>query len=531
MVNQTLFWAAAAVYAVVICYLAWLGYKKTKCNDDYMLAGRNIHPVILGLSYGATFISTSAIVGFGGYAAKLGMGIIWLVMLNISVGVLIAFMVFGKPTRRIGKKLGAMTFPDLLGKVYKSNFVQYVTGLIIMVGMPLYSSAVLIGGGRFIEQVLDVPYLWAIIGLTVITAVYVVFGGLVAVMYTDALQGSLMIFGMSAIMIITLSAVGGFDGFQSLTDMSHLVPAGLASTGMTGWTSFPELGSATWYTLVTTIIMGVGIGVLAQPQLAVRFMTAKDGKSLNRAIPVGAIFILITTGVAYTMGALTNVYFYEKFGKISTEMTGNVDNIVPLFIDIAMPEWLVVMFVLVLLAAAMSTMSSLFHVMGTAAGHDIWVHIRRAKFFPSRLRGSDEDASKLRVNKIGTFLMIAVSLGLAFIMPGDIIARATAMFMGLCAAAFLPAYTVAVFSKNPSRLGAIASLLTGSIVWAIWTVFVHQAESGVLRVSEILTGNPSVLDFPWTVVDSLFIALPLSIVALIIGTMIERRRSPAVTEA
>jgi len=531
MVNQTLFWAAAAVYAVVICYLAWLGYKKTKCNDDYMLAGRNIHPVILGLSYGATFISTSAIVGFGGYAAKLGMGIIWLVMLNISVGVLIAFMVFGKPTRRIGKKLGAMTFPDLLGKVYKSNFVQYVTGLIIMVGMPLYSSAVLIGGGRFIEQVLDVPYLWAIIGLTVITAVYVVFGGLVAVMYTDALQGSLMIFGMSAIMIVTLSVVGGFDGFQSLTDMSHLVPAGLASTGMTGWTSFPELGSATWYTLVTTIIMGVGIGVLAQPQLAVRFMTAKDGKALNRAIPVGVIFILITTGVAYTMGALTNVYFYQNFGKISTEMTGNVDNIVPLFIDTAMPEWLVVMFVLVLLAAAMSTMSSLFHVMGTAAGHDIWVHIRRAKLFPIGLRGSDEDSSKLRVNKIGTFVMIAISLGLAFIMPGDIIARSTAMFMGLCAAAFLPAYTVAVFSKNPSRLGAKASLVTGAVAWALWTVFVHKAESSVLRVSEMITGNPSVLEFPWTVVDSLFIALPLSVIAMIVGTLIERRRASAPVDA
>ncbi|OPX62148.1 MAG: sodium/panthothenate symporter [Methanomassiliicoccales archaeon PtaB.Bin215] len=531
MVNQTLFWAATAVYAVVIFYLAWLGYKRTKCNADYMLAGRNIHPVILGLSYGATFISTSAIVGFGGYAARLGLGIIWLVMLNILVGVLIAFIVFGKPTRRIGKKLGALTFPDLLGKVYKSDFMQYVTALIIMVGMPLYSSAVLIGGGRFIEEVLDVPYLWAIIGLTAITAVYVVLGGLVAVMYTDALQGSLMIFGMSAIMIITLSLVGGFDGFQSLTDMSHLVPAGLASTGMTGWTSFPELGSATWYTLVTTIIMGVGIGVLAQPQLAVRFMTAKDGKALNRAIPVGVVFILITTGVAYTMGALTNVYFYEKFGKISTEMTGNVDNIIPLFIDTAMPEWLVVMFVLVLLAAAMSTMSSLFHVMGTAAGHDIWVHLRKAKFFPSKLRGSDEDASKLKVNKVATFIMIAASLGLAFIMPGDIIARATAMFMGLCAAAFLPAYTVAVFSKNPSRLGAIASLLTGSITWAVWTVFVHKAESSVLKVSELLTGSPSVLDFPWTVVDSLFIALPLSIAALIIGTMIERRRGPTAVEA
>jgi SSS family solute:Na+ symporter len=171
MVNTILFWAATAVYAVVIFYLAWLGYNRTKCNADYMLAGRNIHPAILGLSYGATFISTSAIVGFGGYAAKLGLGIIWLVMLNILVGVLIAFIVFGKPTRRIGKKLGALTFPDLLGKVYRSSFMQYATGLIIMVGMPLYSSAVPHRGRPYSSRrLLDVPYLWAIIASRSITA-------------------------------------------------------------------------------------------------------------------------------------------------------------------------------------------------------------------------------------------------------------------------------------------------------------------------------------------------------------------------
>jgi SSS family solute:Na+ symporter len=48
--------------------------------------------------------------------------------------------------------------------------------------------------------------------------------------------------------------------------MSNLVPAGLAGQGMTGWTSMPELGSPIWFTLITTIVMGVGIGVLAQPR-------------------------------------------------------------------------------------------------------------------------------------------------------------------------------------------------------------------------------------------------------------------------
>jgi len=526
MVDPVILWTFTIIYIIVIAFLAYKGYKKTKCNADYLIAGRCIHPAIVGLSYGATFISTSAIIGFGGVAAQLGMGIIWLTVLNVGVGVLLAFILFGKPTRRIGQKLGALTFPDLLGKVYKSNFMQYGTGLMILIGMPLYSSAVLIGGARFIETTLDVPYEWAVLGLTGITAAYVVIGGLVAVMYTDALQGSIMIFGMSAIMILTFAAVGGLGSIQGLTDMSSMVPAGLAGAGMTGWTSFPELGSNIWFTMVTTIIMGVGIGVLAQPQLAVRFMTAKDGRSLNRAIPIGALFILLSTGVAFTMGALTNLYFMRENGVISTAMVGgNVDSIVPLFINAAMPEWLVVLFMLTLLAAAMSTMSSLFHVMGSAAGHDIWVHLRKAKIWPESIRGTDEDRSKLKVNKIGTALMILISLGLAFIMPGSIIARATAMFMGLCAAAFLPAYSLAVFSKKPSLLGAKLSLIVGTASWFIWTAFVHVKESDVIGLANLLTGQNAVLGFPWTVLDPLIVALPLSVAALLIGIYWDRRRT------
>jgi SSS family solute:Na+ symporter len=56
----------------------------------------------MALSYGATFISTAAIVGFGGTAANYGMGILWLVFLNILVGIFIAFVLFGKRTRKMG---------------------------------------------------------------------------------------------------------------------------------------------------------------------------------------------------------------------------------------------------------------------------------------------------------------------------------------------------------------------------------------------------------------------------------------------
>ncbi|MCK4270395.1 MAG: sodium:solute symporter family protein, partial [Methanogenium sp.] len=174
------------IYLIAIIALGVLGYRQTKEHEDFMVAGRKINPIILALSYGATFISTSAIIGFGGVSAYLGMGLVWLTVLNIGLGVLIAFIVFGKKTREIGHRLNAVTFPDLMGKCYDSAFMRNVSAFIIIIGMPLYTAAILIGGARFIETTLYIPYDTALIAFAAIVAVYVIFGGLVAVMYTDA---------------------------------------------------------------------------------------------------------------------------------------------------------------------------------------------------------------------------------------------------------------------------------------------------------------------------------------------------------
>ena len=96
---------ALIVYLFIVTYLGYLGYKHTTSSEDYLVGGRKIHPLIMALSYGATFISTSAIVGFGGAAGSLGMGLLWLTFLNIFVGIFIAFAIFGSRTRKMGHNL------------------------------------------------------------------------------------------------------------------------------------------------------------------------------------------------------------------------------------------------------------------------------------------------------------------------------------------------------------------------------------------------------------------------------------------
>ncbi|WP_319507305.1 sodium:solute symporter family protein [uncultured Methanolobus sp.] len=501
-------------YMMVVFYFGWLGYKQTKDTDDYMLAGRKVNPFVLAFSYGAAFISTSAIIGFGGYAAAFGMGILWLVAMNIVVGIFIAFVIFGSRTRRMGFNLKAVTFPELIGRRFQSRFIQGFAGALITIFMPLYAGSVLIGGARFIETVLGIEYNTAVLMLAIIVAAYVITGGLIAVMYTDALQGVLMFIGMGILLVLTYTKLGGVvEAHQALTNMAYLVPDNLAAVGHTGWTSMPSFNSPTWWTLISTIILGVGIGVLAQPQLAVRFMTVESTRSLKRAVLSGGPFIFMMAGVAYIVGALSNVYFFNTKGMLSLDVAGgNIDKIMPEYINSAMPDYFVVFFLLTLLAAAMSTLSSQFHAMGTAFGHDFY----REGIMKGKI------AKTINVTRVGIATTIMISVILAYILPPGIIARATAIFFGLCAAAFLPMYSGAIFWKRMTREGAIASLLVGTFASLFWLTFVHAKEASALGISQALFGKVTLLTGTWTVVDPILVATPLAIiVAIVVSLMTE----------
>ncbi|MDD3248233.1 MAG: sodium:solute symporter family protein [Methanosarcina sp.] len=511
-VNTSTLILFVVVYLACTFYVARLGYKKNSQTDGYMLAGRQVHPAIMALSYGAAFISTSAIIGFGGVAASLGMGLLWLVFMNIFFGIFIAFVVFGPPTRRMGLNLGSITYPEFIGKRFQSRFIQGFSGLLIAVFMPLYAASVLIGAGRFLETTLGIDYNLALLIFTIIIASYVIKGGLLSVMYVDAMQGTLMLLGMAFLLVFTYSKLGGVVGaHQALTDMASLVPQALVDQGHRGWTAMPAFNSPIWWTMISTITLGVGIGVLAQPQLAVRFMTVKDDRSLKRAVLVGGPFILMMAGVAYVVGALSNVYFYRTTGMISLQVAGgNTDLIMPQFLNQAMPETFVALFMLSLLAAAMSTAAAQFHTMGTSIGHD---------FYQQGLMNGKSRGTAVHATKLGIAFTILVSVALAYILPVSIIARATAMFMGLCTSAFLPLYMGALFWKRTTRAGATASLVVGSLSSLFWLVFVHAKEAVPLKICLAIFGKETLLSGTWPLVDPILVATPLSFLTLIVVSL------------
>ncbi len=614
-------------YLFATAFCGWLGYRGTKSTSDYLVAGRKAHPFIMSVSYGATFISTSAIVGFGGVAGMFGLSVLWLTVCNIFIGIFIAFIVLGEPTRRMGHHLDAHTFPELLGRRFQSTFIQVFAGLVIALFMPLYGAAVLIGGTEFVATAFQMDYTTALMIFAVIVAAYVFFGGIKGVMYTDALQGTIMFLGMTVLIIYTYSKVGGVvEGHKTLSSLADLAPPALTSIGHQGWTAMPKFGFGStqynlWWIVVSTIVMGVGIGVLAQPQLAVRFMTVKSKRELNRAVGIGGVFILAMTGVAFTTGSLSNAYFalhgslfqgrvikdinpeknrdqkhvllqvmkknaagewldaLKETGKDGKTVTnflqaaqadaagkwlpvakgtnalgvvregvvvpavldkdqpflpeaagpnqiaqgrsisvvyakGVSDQIIPTFITTAMPKWFGLIFLLTLLAAAMSTLSSQFHTLGTAAGRDVYETLFGAK-------GGAASNRTIIIVRITILigLVLAVMFGYyarkeQFVV--SIIARATAIFFGLCASTFLPAFLGGLFWRRMTKAGAIASMLVGFAITAFWLCYVKMPECTVIGLvkTSILADKPN-----WPVVDPLLIAFPISLLTAVLVSL------------
>lgn len=573
------------LYFCVIAFLGWKGYQGTKNELDYMVAGRSVHPYVMAMSYGATFISTSAIVGFGGAAGVFGMGLLWLTFLNIFAGIFLAFVVFGGRTRKMGHHLDAHTFPELMALRYRSRFIQGFSGLIIFLFMPLYTSVVIIGAAKFIQAQFGIGYEVALFGFSTLVAIYVIMGGLKGVMYTDAFQGTIMLVGMILLCVFAYSKMGGFTAaHQALTSMKDMAPPPLTAAGHQGWTAFPKFGSPYWWTLVSTIVMGVGIGVLAMPQLVVRFMTVRSKRELNRAVLAGGIFILAMTGVAFVVGSLSNVYFARNIdnldfavvttttvgedGKpvaksdppilkdlakapdpakgitVETTKTGSiallaagkdVEQIIPSYVKHAMPKWFGVLFLLTLLAAAMSTISSQFHAMGTSIGRD---------FYEKGLRGGKHTVSSIGVTRLGVLIGIVLSVFLGYWLEGaygktgtEIIARGTAIFFGLCASSFLSMYFGGLFTRRITKAGAIVGMLAGFFASAFWLLFMHVKESGTLMVCDALFGKPSLgmratasgafepirTGFIlWPEVDPLFIAFPLAIIVTVVVSLLTK---------
>ena len=252
-------------------------------------------------------------------------------------------------------------------------------------------------------------------------------------------------------------------------------------------------------------------------------MTVKSDRELNRGVVIGGVFIMLMTGVAFVVGALSNVYFFQSAGKIAVAAAGSPDNVIPLFIKETMPAWYTAVFMVTLLAAAMSTMSSQFHTMGSAIGHDIME------------KGMGMKAARpVRVIRLAMLAAILITTLTAYFLPtffkdgATIIVNGTSLFFGLCAGSFLAIYGLGLYWRGLTRAGAISGFLSGLAVSLMVLFFVFEKVSAPLGLCKLLFGVTSLAaGTPLKDVDPLIFAVPVSVLFTVVVSLMSRKLNAA----
>ena len=212
------------------------------------------------------------------------------------------------------------------------------------------------------ETLFHMDYRSALLIYAIFVAAYVLVGGIKGIMYTDFIKGSIMIFGALFLIFYSIYITGGIgNALETLNTLKGQIPPDLVKMGHQGWTSMPVTGSPFWWILISSLTMGVGIGVVVQPQLVVRYMMVKSSRELNRSLIMGSIFILILTGGTYYTGTVSNVFFQKRVWLHCSLLEGvkgakgvDIDKIIPFLYPHSHATVVWIFFMLTIHSAAMS---------------------------------------------------------------------------------------------------------------------------------------------------------------------------------
>lgn len=429
-----------ACFIAVIIGLSLYSRSKAATINDFVVGGRSIGPWMSAFSFGTTYFSAVLLIGFAGKVGwGYGLSALWIALGNTIIGTLLAWKILATRTREMSSRLNVLTMPSFLEARYNSTNMKIFASMIIFIFFIPYSASVFMGLSYLFEQIFHVPYVAALVMMTVLTAVYLVLGGYIAVALVDLVLGLVMLAGV-IVMVSYISgheAVGGI--LNSVSALKAVDPRLAAPVGPGG-----ALG------LISLIIL-TSLGTWGMPQMLQKFYGIKNTEVIPRATVVSSIFALVITGGAYFSGSLSHLFFKELpvlNGKPSPDL------LMPNIINQALPETVAVLILLLVLAASMSTLSGLVLVSSST----VTIDLVKGALFPNI---KEEKAMKLM--RLLFVVFVGLSLWIALNPPG-IILTLMALSWGTVAGAFLAPYLYGLFWERTTRAGAWAGMVTGVLI-------------------------------------------------------------------
>lgn len=439
-----------AVVITMVAYLlgmvavgVWM-YRRTDSLDDFVLGGRSLGSVPAALSAQASDMSGWLLLGLPGAVYVAGIGASW-IGIGLLIGTYLNWRFVAARLRTYTERAGnSITLSDYFERRFEDHtrVLRLVSAIVIIVFFAIYVSSGLVAGGLLFELVFGIDPTTAITISVGVIVTYTLLGGFLAVSYTDAFQGLLMVAALILVPVVAVAADGGF-GDMAATVRSES-PTLLQLFGEAGfedgtWTVGGSLGI-----LAIVSSLAWGLGYFGQPHILARFMAIRDAGLVPVARRIGVTWVAVSLAGAVLVGIAGIAYFAEPLDNPETVF-------IRLISDTINP-WIGGILLTAVLAAVMSTADSQLLVTSSALTEDLY------RAFLHRT------APQTVLLWVGRLTTVAVALFAYVLALGggtvlDLVAYAWAGF----GAAFGPVIVLSLYWNRMTRTGALAGMLAGAI--------------------------------------------------------------------
>ena len=435
MVIGTFDWIILALYFAGLFAIAICFSRREQNTEQYFLANRKSKWYQIGLSIFAANISSEHLIGLAGSGAAVG----------LAVGAyewVAAFCLFTLAWVFVPHYLRSKVFtmPEFLEKRYSESSRWYLSSLSILAYIFTKISVSLFAGGILLHVIVGWDFYTSAIILVAVTGLYTILGGLSAVIFADVIQSVILIVGSAIIVVIGLDKVGGFSELRNSLPPDFFSMMRPANHGVYPWTG------------TTLGIFILGIWYWSTDQFIVQ--KALSAKNLDHA----------QSGINFTaLLKILPVFLFVMPGLIARslwpgELATNPDNAFPLMITRLMPAGLTGIMIAALLAALVSSLSSVFNASSTLITMDIYKKLRPA-------------SSEKRLVLAGRlFTLLVVIIGIIWIPVirhmSDQIYQYLQSVQAYISPPIAAVFIMGIFWKKASSKAAIVTLVSGGVLGA-----------------------------------------------------------------
>lgn len=425
--------------------------RSTKTVDGFLLGGRKVGPWMSAFAYGTSYFSAVVFVGYAGqFGFKYGMAATWAGIGNAIIGSLLAWWVLGPRTREMTHRLGAQTMPEFFGKRFNSRALRIAAAAIIFVFLIPYTASVYNGLSRLFGMAFDLPYDVCVIGMAVVTCIYVIVGGYMATVMNDFIQGIVMLIGIIVVIVAVIMSNGGFN--EAVIQLSQIEAPGSALQG--AFVSFfgPDL-----FNLLGVVIL-TSLGTWGLPQMVQKFYAVKSGPAVKQGAIISTIFAFVVAGGSYFLGGFGRLY--QNSIDYAANGTPVYDSVVPTMLSF-LPDILIGLVIVLVLSASMSTLSSLVLTSSSTLTID---------FIKGNIIKSMDDKKQILSMRVLLVIFIIISAAIALVQYHSsivFIAQMMGYSWGALAGAFLGPFLWGLYKKKVSKAAVWFSFIFGCGLTAI----------------------------------------------------------------